>query len=120
MIAVGTAPMLERDKPGTLVFLAYANEDGTEADVVHVFPDAEAMARHLEGASERAAASMKVIETIGYEIYGSPSEPVLETMRGFATTSGADLRVRPDHLGGYLRPGRDRTTESGATAMSGD
>lgn len=97
--------MIEREKPGTVVFLTYANEDGTEAHILHVFPDADAMAKHLEGLDERASASFEYIETSGYEIYGSPGERVLELMRGFAGNLGVPLVVQPRHLAGYVRCG---------------
>jgi quinol monooxygenase YgiN len=97
------ARALERDKPGTVVFLAYADVSGTEATIVHAFPDAAAMDAHLEGVEERAGAADTFIETTGYEIYGAPSPQVLEAMRQFATSEGVPLAIRPDHLGGYLR-----------------
>ena len=98
------ARALDAEKPGTVVFLAFANEDGTQVSVVHVFPDAAAMGAHLEGVEERMGVAAGYIETKGYEIYGTPSEPVLEAMRGFANAQGVPLSVRTDHIGGYLRP----------------
>ena len=38
------ADALEAEKPGTIVYLAFADEDGSRVSVVHVFPDAGAMA----------------------------------------------------------------------------
>ena len=35
------------------MFLAFADEDGSEVSVVHVFPDADAIGFHLEGVQER-------------------------------------------------------------------
>ena len=99
-----TVPMIEHDKPGTVVFQAYTNEDGTEVHIVHAFPDADAMDRHLEGVDERAAKAYEYIETAGFEIFGLPSETTLGTMRGFASKLGVPLIVHPHHLGGYLRP----------------
>jgi hypothetical protein len=98
------APMLEADKPGTVAFLAYLDEDGAEASIVHVFPDAEAMTAHLEGVHERSDEADAFIETRAYEIYGSPDDAVLGMMRAFAEGSGVPLEVRPDHVGGYLHP----------------
>ena len=95
---------IEKDKPGTVVFLAYADEDGANVDIVHLFPDAAAMDRHMEGVAERVGASDEFIEGVGVELYGSPSEPVLEMMRAFASPQ-APLTVRPEPVGGYLRPG---------------
>ena len=98
------ARALEADKPGTVVFLAYLDASGTEAAIVHAFPDAGAMDAHLEGVDERSSAAEAFIETTGYEIYGSPSPQVLEAMQQFAASEGVPLAIRPDHVGGYLRP----------------
>ena len=99
------AAALNAEKPGTVVFLAFADEDGSRVSVVHVFSDASAMGRHLQGVQERMAKAVGFIETTGYEIFGTPSEPVLEAMRGFADAEGVPLRVQHDYVGGYLRPG---------------
>jgi len=96
--------VLEAEKPGTVAFLAYLGEEGSELSIVHVFPDADAMDLHLQGVDERAGAADEFIQTQGYEIYGTPSETVLATMRRYASSEGVPLTVRPDHAGGYLRP----------------
>ena len=59
------ADALESEKPGTIVYLAFADEDGTRVSVVHVFPDAGAMGRHLQGVQERMAKAVGFIETTG-------------------------------------------------------
>lgn len=94
--------VLEADKPGTVAFLAYLNEEGTRASIVHVFPDADAMTAHLRGVEERSEDADAYIETTGYEVYGSPNGNVLEMMRAFAERSGVPLEIHPDHVGGYL------------------
>jgi quinol monooxygenase YgiN len=99
------AHALEAEKPGTIVYLAFADEESSRVSVIHVFPDAGAMGRHLQGVQERMAKAVGFIETTGYEIYGSPSEPALEAMRGFAQAENVSLHVQPDHVGGYVRPG---------------
>ena len=99
------AQALDAEKPGTVVFLAFASDDGSEISVVHVFPDADAMGQHLQGVQERMGTAVEFIQTRGYEIYGAPSEPVLEAMRGFADAEGVPLHVQSYHVGGYLRPG---------------
>jgi hypothetical protein len=100
---IGTgSKAIEADKPGTVAFLVYLNEEGTRASIIHVFPDADAMTAHLQGVEERSEDADAFIETTGYEIYGSPNETVLEMMRAFAEPSGVPLEVHPDHVGGYL------------------
>jgi quinol monooxygenase YgiN len=105
------ASALEAEKPGTIVYLAFAAEEGSRVSVVHVFPDAGAMGRHLQGVQERMAKAVGFIETTGYEIYGTPSAPVLEAMRGFAQAEDVPLQVQPDYVGGYLRPGGQARTD---------
>jgi len=105
------ADALEAEKPGTIVYLAFADENGTRVSVVHVFPDAGAMGRHLQGVQERMAKAVGFIETTGYEIYGTPSASVLEAMRGFAQSEDVPLQVQPDYIGGYLRPGGQARAE---------
>ena len=96
------ANLIEASKPGTVVTLAYLNEAGTEASVIHVFPDAEAMEQHMQGVGERANAAYEFLEPRGYEIYGRPSDQSLAVMKQFAA-SGIPLNVNPQPLGGYLR-----------------
>ena len=95
--------IIRESKPGTEVFLSYADPEGTEAHVIHVFPDAEAMQRHLEGLDERASKAFEFMETTAYEIYGSPGDQILEMMRGMAASMGVALAVWPNNLAGYLR-----------------
>jgi hypothetical protein len=42
-------------------------------------------------------------EPDGWEIYGSPAEPVIATMRQAATTSPVAVDIQPNYLGGFLR-----------------
>ena len=96
------AEEIKTDKPGTVAFLAYTNEDGTEATVVHVFPDGESMALHLQGAGERAKRSAEWLQAIRWEIYGDPGDEVMEEMKKFAA-SGIAMTVKPHSVGGYIR-----------------
>lgn len=94
---------LEQEKPATVAFLAYLSDDRTQLSIVHVFPDAASMDAHVEGAEERAAAAYEFIEPAGWDIYGRPSDGVLEMMRRSAASAGVPLVHHPDHLTGFLR-----------------
>lgn len=96
------AQFMEANKPGTVAFLAYLNEDGSEVSIVHVFPDAEAMEAHMEGVGERAQRAAEFLEFQLLEVYGTPSDKVLQMMQQ-APESGVTFRLRPEHLSGYLR-----------------
>ena len=94
---------LEVEKPRTLVFLGYLDEYGTHLTMVHVFPDAESMDVHVQGAAERSSAAYEFVEPEGFEIYGTPSDRVLEMMRREAATAGVTLTYQPENLVGFLR-----------------
>lgn len=96
------AKRIEAEKPETVAFLAYLDEDETEVSTVHVFPDAEAMERHMEGAGKRTKEAAEFLEFQSFEIYGSPSDQVLEMMQQ-ATGSETSLNITPQFVNGYLR-----------------
>ena len=92
----------EANKPGTLVHISYANEDHTEVTIIHLFPDADAFDRHLQGVSENAKRAFEFIESDRLELDGTPNPGVVELIRRVASP-GAVLSVYPQHLGGYIR-----------------
>lgn len=96
-------PITEVNKPGTVVQLAYANEDETEVDIIRLFPDAEALDLQLRGADDRSKITYQFIEPTGMEIYGTPNEFALEMMKKVAG-SGIVVRIFPDFTGGFIRP----------------
>jgi hypothetical protein len=95
--------LVESGKPNTVLFHAFLDEDGETVEIVHVFPDAEAMDLHMAGAGERAKAAWEYLEPEGFTIYGVPSDGVLTRMREIADAGGIDLQLRPRHLGGFTR-----------------
>jgi quinol monooxygenase YgiN len=94
---------LQADMPRTLLYVAYADESGTQATILHVFPDADAMDLHFKGAAERSRVAYEFIEPSGWEIYGPAGASAIEMMRGEAATSGVTLTVQPAQIGGFLR-----------------
>lgn len=94
---------LEATKPGTLVYLGYVSEDGSEVTFLHVFPSAEAMDLHMQGVPERARAAYELMQPVRLEIYGQPSPATLEAIRRIAG-AGVALSLNPQHLSGYIRP----------------
>jgi quinol monooxygenase YgiN len=101
-----TADVVERlreEKPGTVLYLAYLDEQASEVSFLHVFPDADSMDAHFEGVKERVAAAYQYLEPQGWEIYGKPNDQAMETMRQAAASSGVALTVLPELLDGFLR-----------------
>ena len=94
---------MEKEKPRTLMNLAYLNEDGTEVTFMHAFADIEAMQLHWQGGDERAQQAYEYVEPIGFEIYGSAGEQIVEGMRTEAAAGGAMLTLWPEFVAGFLR-----------------
>lgn len=96
------AEMTEANKPGTAAHLAYVNEDGKELSIIHIFPDAESMELHMIGVDELAKKAYEYVEILSFEIYGKPTDTVVEGMMQIVG-SGNTVNIRPQLIGGYIR-----------------
>jgi quinol monooxygenase YgiN len=96
------AEFTEANKPGTVAHLGYISEDGADATIVHVFPDAQAMEAHMRGIGAITEKAAEFMELVSWQIYGRPSRAVLEGMLKIAGPT-VTLVVRPVPIGGYLR-----------------
>jgi quinol monooxygenase YgiN len=96
--------MVEAKEPRLIAFHAYVNEDGTELTIVQVHPDADSMGFHMQVVRDHISeAHQSVVEkTERIDIYGNPSDTVLEMIRQVAE-SEAPLNVKAHHLGGFTR-----------------
>jgi hypothetical protein len=100
----GLCEFIEANEPRLIAFNEYANEDGTEVSVVQIHPDADSMEFHMNVVRERAerAYAETLDATTRIEVYGTPSDTVLEMLKQ-QTGSGVSLTVRRRHLGGFTR-----------------
>jgi hypothetical protein len=96
--------MVEAKEPRLIAFHAYVNEDGTELTGVQVHPDADSMLFHMQVARDHISeAYQSVLEkTERIDVYGKPSDAVLEMIRQLAG-SEVPLNVNAYHLGGFTR-----------------
>lgn len=100
-----STPLLRSDKPGTLVFYAFANAEGTEVKIIHAFPDAVAI--DASGGRSRAVGTCdgEFFEPRSFEIYGQPSEAAMAIMRQ-AAQGGSELVLYPEPLESCVGPPR--------------
>ncbi|MFW9788669.1 MAG: hypothetical protein ACFFE2_15890 [Candidatus Thorarchaeota archaeon] len=94
-------PLTEKSKPGTIIQLAYVNDDAAEVDIVRIFPNAEALDLQLQGADQRSKTTYKFIEPISIEIYGTPNNFAIEMIKKIAG-SGIDVSVKSQFIGGFI------------------
>jgi len=93
---------IQSNKPNTVGFLDYLNEEGTEAVLVQIYANAEAMEQHVQGLGEIAKKSYESMDVMSFEIYGTPTETYLAMMSNLAK-SGVPVKIMPQNIGGYLR-----------------
>lgn len=104
--SIEMTPFIDATKPNTVFFHSYLNEDGNEVTIIHVFPNADSMDSHFQGADDRSALASEFIDPEHFEIYGMPSEQVLSTMRQQAAALDAPLTLKLQPLAGFIRLGR--------------
>jgi hypothetical protein len=95
-------PLVESGKVGTLVQLAYVNEAANEVDIIHVFPNSESLDLQLLGADERSTINCLYIEPTSIEIYGTPSNYAIDTMKKVVGSS-IELCINPQFIDGFIR-----------------
>lgn len=100
----GLVEFVSSNEPRLIAFNEYVNDDGTEVAVVQIHPDADSMAFHMEVIAERAAAAYAetVAATASIQMFGTPSNAVLEMLERQAG-AGVPLTVKSFHLGGFTR-----------------
>ncbi|MEW6029220.1 MAG: hypothetical protein ACOYZ8_16880 [Chloroflexota bacterium] len=92
---------MEANKPHTAAHIAYVSEDGTEASVVHIFPDIEAMEKHMQNLGDVGVKAFTLMEIVGFDVYGTPSKMVMDSM--LKMIPGAKVTMKPQPAGGYIR-----------------
>ena len=103
----GLVDFVYAHEPRVIAFNEYVNEDGTEVAVVQIHPDSASMEFHMGVIAERAAAAYAetVERTISVQVFGAPSNAVVELLQRQAG-AGVPLSVKPHHLGGFARSGQ--------------
>ncbi len=100
----GLVEFIEANEPRLIAFNEYVDETGTEVTVVQVHPDAASMEAHMQIVAEcaRAAYGDTLDATVRVQVFGQPSEAILETLRQQAG-QGVEIDVNGEHLGGFTR-----------------
>jgi hypothetical protein len=100
----GLCDYIEANEPRMLAFNEYVNADGTEVVVVQVHADTASMEAHMGIVQERAqqAYAETLDQTVSIQVFGTPSESLLEMLRQQAG-AGVATTINAEHLGGFAR-----------------
>jgi hypothetical protein len=96
--------VLEANEPRLLAVNAYVNEEGTEAAIVQVHPDAASIKQYWQVVHQHTGRALRqfIDATTTFQVYGTPSDVILKRARQNAE-SGVAVSVKPEHLGGFTR-----------------
>lgn len=97
------AEFVEANEPDPISYEVFFTDDGRRMTVLQVHPDSVSMERHMEVARPVFAkfADLVVLRTI--DIYGSPSEKVVEQLRRKAELLGTATVAVHDRVAGFAR-----------------
>lgn len=92
--------LADEHEPRLLHFGCYVSEDGGEATTVQVHADADNMLLHMQLVGEHIHAASELLDfsAMSIQIYGSPSDAVLEEMRKLAGT-GVPVSIKQRRVG---------------------
>jgi hypothetical protein len=99
------AEFVEEHEADPISYQVFFSADGRRMTVLQIHPDPASMERHLEVAGPVFArfADLLVLRTI--DIYGAPSQRVLELLRRKAELLGTATVVVHDRQAGFVRLG---------------
>lgn len=83
------AEFVEANESRILSYGVYFNHDSTEMTVIHLHPDSASLGFHLEKAGPRFSRFAQLLELLTIDIYGEPSEAVMEQLRQKAKLLGS-------------------------------
>ena len=79
----GLVEFIETNEPRLIAFNEFVNDAGDEVTVVQIHPDAASMEAHMEIVRERAqeAYAETLDATVRIQVFGRPTEAILEALR---------------------------------------
>lgn len=79
---------VKANSPRLISFNAYVNEDASEGTVIYHHPDSDSLEQHLEVAASRINVGQQMVRVTRIDVYGAPSERLVERMRRFSEAGG--------------------------------
>ncbi len=99
------AAFVETNEPDPISYEIFFGDDGRVMTVLQVHPDSASMERHMEIAGPVFAKFADLVALRTVDVYGAPSEKVLELLRGKAELLGSAAVAVHDLQAGFARFG---------------
>lgn len=97
--------LVETNEPRLIAYNVYFTEDGTRMTVVHVHLDSASLEFHMKVAGPSFPKFAKLIKTLTIDVYGKPSDNLLEQMRKKAQMLGTGTVIVHELHAGFARFG---------------
>ncbi|MHB8841212.1 MAG: antibiotic biosynthesis monooxygenase [Candidatus Aquicultor sp.] len=102
---VELAEFAEANEPNTIAYNVYLNEDGTQVTVFQVHPDSASAEFHMKVAGPAFRKFAEFIKLLRIDIYGKPSQELLERLKQKAQMLGSETAVVHELHAGFARFG---------------
>lgn len=100
MAAKEMAAFVEANEPRTIAYHVYVDEEPSVMTVVQVHPDSASMELHMTAARPIFRKFAGLLRMVSMDVYGTPSDELLEQVREKAEMLGArSVRVHEHHAG---------------------
>jgi hypothetical protein len=101
---------VEANEPDVIVYQVYIDESSSSMTVVQIHPDAASMELHLDAARPVFAPFAGLVRLATIDVYGDPSERLLDQLRRKATMLG-DATISVHRLEAGITRFASSTTE---------
>jgi quinol monooxygenase YgiN len=92
--------LVEANEPRLITYNVYITDDSTRMTVVHVHPDSASLEFHMKVAGPAFPKFAEFIKLLTIDVYGEPSDILLEQMRQKARMLGnGTVRIHGLHAG---------------------
>jgi hypothetical protein len=94
---------VESNEPRPIIYAIYFDEAATRMTVAQVHPDSESMEYHMTVAGPAFAGFLELVTLSTLDVYGEPSEALLEQLRRKVQLLGPATVVVHDLQAGFAR-----------------
>jgi len=95
--------LVKASEPRLIAYNVYITEDGTRMTVVHVHPDSASLEFHMKVAGPAFPRFAEFLRLLTIDVYGAPSDDLVEQMRRKAKMLGNGTVVVHSLLAGLAR-----------------
>lgn len=100
------AAFVEANEPRAIAYSVHLDPDESHVTVVQLHPDSASMEYHLDVAAAMFPRFRDLLQIVSMDVYGRPSEKLLERMRVKGKLLGDVPVVVRDTVAGFARPPR--------------